>query len=218
MRRTTEPPTCSRDGPHLFCSEALRRGHHCLHHVGAKLSNLFKATEHIQCGARNGNWVRLTPKPVVSCYTKLCQVIISTMIIINVLTLSSPEGGWLWFAFRRSAFLHTSLFLTPVSVLMQVIIQSQWWASQLDPSFPSPACLEFEVSCSHPRPISSFSCSCCQDGGRYQDGIHTLSCFTGKLRQGERLVQRTESSICIPIFLLEISAPLGTLPWAPSLA
>jgi hypothetical protein len=127
---------------------------------------------------------------VVSCYNKLCQVIISTMIIINVLTPSSPGGGCLCFQKVSLPLLrlapHPSV--CPGAGDHQVSVMD-FPRSQLDPPPPpqptwnseSPFCTHTQ---SHHPP-----CSCCQDGISCQDGIHcqdgvcTLSCFPGKLRQ-----------------------------------
>lgn len=195
--------TCSRDGPHLFCSAALGRGHDHLHHVEAKSSNLFKATEHIQFGARNENWVCLTPNSVVSCYTKLCQVIIPTMIIINVLTLSSPWGNLAVFlkpGFRRSAFLRSGLLLVPGSALMPVMSGLGAGLPLLDHPFPFPAHLEFRVSFLYPYPSSS-SQECPFVLPRW--GLHSV------LFKGKSWSREWSFHSLIP--LLEISAPLGGL-------
>lgn len=178
----------------MFCSAALGRGHDHLHHVEAKSSNLFKATEHIQFGARNENWVCLTPNSVVSCYTKLCQVIISTMIIISVLTLSSPWGNLAVFlkpALRRPAFLHSGLLLVPGLCRCRGCQVSVLGFPGLTILSPSPPAWNLgSPFCTHTQAHHAMSArSCCQGG------VCTLSCLRGSL--GPENGVSTHSFFCL---------------------
>lgn len=146
------------------------------------------------------------------------------MIIINVLTPSSPGGGCLCFQKVSLPLLrlapHPSV--CPGAGDHQVSVMD-FPRSQLDTPPPPSAHLEFRVSFLHPHPISSSPLLMLPRWHQLPRWhplprwcLHSVL-FSWKTKT-RHLVQKTESSIHTSIFLLEISAPLGALSCTPSLA